>query len=313
MKLSIVTTLYKSEPYIVEFYRRASLAAQQLVGDDYEIVFVNDGSPDESLEVAIKLTKSVNGSHLTIIDLSKNFGHHKAMMAGLEHSNGELVFLIDCDLEEDPAWLLEFSSTMSIELADVVYGVQGSRKGNWFERWSGRLYYSIFNYLTELEIPKNMVTARLMSRRYVDSLLRFKERELVIGCLWVSTGYKQCARTVDKKSKGSSSYTFIKKLDLFILSITSFTVIPLKIGFYFGLIVLIGSIIFGVFLVINRLTMGTAVDGWASVMVSVWLLGGFLTFFISLVGLYISKIFTETKQRPLTIAREIYGRSKRKD
>jgi putative glycosyltransferase len=313
MKLSIVTTLFKSESYLVEFYRRASEAAHQLVGDDYEIVFVNDGSPDESLEVAIELTKSVNGSCLTVIDLSRNFGHHKAMMAGLEHSTGELVFLIDCDLEEDPAWLLDFASTMSIESADVVYGVQGTRKGNWFERCSGSLYYTMLNYLIDLEIPQNMVTARIMSRRYVDSLLRFKERELVIGCLWIFTGYKQCARKVNKKSKRSSSYTFIKKLDLLILSITSFSDIPLKIGFYFGLIVSIVSLIVGTFLVYNRISTGAAVDGWASVMVSVWLLGGFLTFFIGLVGLYISKIFTETKQRPITITREIYGRSKRKD
>ena len=310
MKLSIVATLYKSEPCLVEFYSRASLAAQQLVGDDYEIVFVNDGSPDDSLEVAIELTKSVNGSHLTVIDLSRNFGHHKAMMAGLEHSNGELVFLIDSDLEEDPAWLLEFSSAMSTESADVVYGVQSTRKGNLFERWSGRLYYSIFNYLAELQIPPNMVTARLMSRRFVDSLLRFKERELVIGCLWVYTGYKQCAYNVDKNSKGSSSYTFTKKLDLFVLSITSFSDVPLKIGFYFGFTVSIVSLIFGFLLVYNRFTTGAAVDGWTSVMVSIWLLGGVLIFFIGLVGLYISKIFTETKQRPLTITREIYGRSK---
>jgi putative glycosyltransferase len=311
MKLSIVTTLYQSATYIREFHQRATAAAKQYANNDYEIVLVNDGSPDSSLEMAVRLTEADN--HVVVVDLSRNFGHHKAMMAGLEHSKGELVFLIDSDLEEDPAWLLEFSSTMLLESADVVYGVQRTRKGNWFERWSGKLYYSVFNYLTDAKIPQNMVTARLLSRRYVNSLLRFTERELVIGCLWVSTGYKQCAHVIDKKSKGSSSYSFVKKIDLFILSVTSFSDIPLKIGFYFGLVVSITSLIFGIFLVYSRLSRGVGVDGWTSVMVSVWLIGGFLTFFISLVGLYVSKVFAETKQRPLTITREVYGRDKCKD
>lgn len=310
MKLSVVSTLYKSELCLAEFYSKVSLAAQQLVGDDYEIILVNDGSPDESLEVAIELAKGVNGSRLTVIDLSRNFGHHKAMMAGLEHSNGELVFLIDSDLEEDPSWLLDFASTMSIESVDVVFGVQDSRKGDWLERWSGSLYYSAFNFLANIEIPKNMVTSRLMSRRYVNALVRHTERELVIGCLWISTGYKQYAQKVSKKSKGTSSYLFAKKFDLFFSSITSFSEAPLKLGFYFGLIISILSLIFSIFLVLNRIVGGNVADGWASVMVSVWFFGGILTSFIGLVGLYISKIFTETKQRPLTIIREIHGRKK---
>jgi len=103
MKLSIVATLYQSEPHIVEFHQRASAAAKQLVGEDYEMVLVHDGSPDNSLDIAIRLTET--DSHVVIVDLSRNFGHHKAMMTGLAHSKGELVFLIDSDLEEEPEWM----------------------------------------------------------------------------------------------------------------------------------------------------------------------------------------------------------------
>src|SRR3990167_1001725 len=110
MKLSIVATLYQSKNYIIEFYHRASESAQKLVGDDYEIILVNDGSPDNSLELAIPLTET--DRHLVIVDLSRNFGHHKAMMTGLAQAKGDFIFLIDSDLEEEPEWLLAFSKKM---------------------------------------------------------------------------------------------------------------------------------------------------------------------------------------------------------
>ena len=169
MKLSIVTTLYQSAPYITEFHQRTSTAAQQLVGNDYEIIFVNDGSPDNSLELAVKITE--NDPHVTVVDLSRNFGHHKAMMTGLAHTKGERIFLIDSDLEENPEWLLSFTKQMETDTSDVVYGVQSKRKGGIFEKISGSLFYPFFRLLTGLNLPNNIVTSRLMSRRYVDALL----------------------------------------------------------------------------------------------------------------------------------------------
>ena len=127
MKFSIVSTLYQSAPYIVEFYQRATAVAQQFAGDDYEIILVNDGSPDNSCELAIKLTETDN--HVVVIDLSRNFGHHKAIMTGLVQALGEYIFLIDCDLEEEPEWLSRFTMKMGREQCDVVYGVQERRKG----------------------------------------------------------------------------------------------------------------------------------------------------------------------------------------
>ena len=170
MKLSIVATLYQSAPYIEEFYRRATESARQLVNDDYEIVLVNDGSPDNSLELAIHLSEL--DPRVVIVDLSRNFGHHKAMMTGLAYAVGDYVFLIDSDLEEEPEWLLGFSKQMIQEHCDVVYGVQERRKGGIFERWSSQWFWRFFNMLTGMNIPTNLATARLMSRRYVDALLR---------------------------------------------------------------------------------------------------------------------------------------------
>ena len=142
MKLSIVSTLYGSAAYINEFYERSLLVARELVGEDFEIIFVNDGSPDNSLEIGLSLMEQ--DEKIKIIDLSRNFGHHKAMMLGLEHAQGKKIFLIDIDLEEQPEWLVSFNSLMLSEDADVVYGVQASRKGNFFERMSGYFFYRLF-------------------------------------------------------------------------------------------------------------------------------------------------------------------------
>lgn len=306
MKLSIVATLYQSAPYIAEFYRRASAAAEQLVGDDYEIVLVNDGSPDDSLERAIALTKS--DAHVVLVDLSRNFGHHKAMRAGLEQARGDLIFLIDSDLEEEPEWLISFFQQINDEKADVVYGVQGTRKGGWFERWSGAAYYVMLNWLLSIEHPRNITTTRLMTRRYVDALLSHREVEAVISCLWVITGFKQSPQTVKKHMTSSTTYGLSKKINHLVNAVTSFSAVPLKLIFFCGVLVFLGALLYAAILIVNHSMRSQSVDGWTSIMVSVWLLGGMIISFIGIIGIYLSKIFAETKQRPYVIVRTIYGR-----
>src|SRR5690606_17924878 len=187
--LSVVATLYNSAAHLAEFHRRASATAQDLAGEDYEIVLVNDGSPDASGALAQDLVRT--DPRTVLVDLSRNFGHHKAMMTGLAQACGDRVFLIDSDLEEEPEWLGPFAATMAKTGADVVFGVQERRKGGFFERWSGDLFYRLFHLLTGIDIPRNMVTARLMSRRYVNALIRHEEREVFMAGLWHITGFDQ--------------------------------------------------------------------------------------------------------------------------
>lgn len=308
MTLSIVATLYQSAPYIDEFHRRASAAARQLVGDDYEIVFVNDGSPDNSLELVMKLTEE--DAHVVVVDLSRNFGHHKAMMTGLAHAKGEQVFLIDSDLEEEPEFLLSFNLQMKSECCDVVYGVQEKRKGSWFERWSGQWFYRFFHALTGQALPENVITARLMSRRYVNALLRHEEREVFMAGLWHITGFTQCPQIVKKHSTSETTYTFRSKMSLLVNSVTSFSNAPLISIFYIGIFISIFALSYIVFLVINWIFLSTPLSGWTSVMASIWLLGGMIISFIGVVGIYLSKVFSETKRRPYTIVRQIYAKDK---
>ena len=180
MDLSIVSSLYYSAPYIEVFYRRTTATAKK-IGKDYEIIFVNDGSPDHSRELAIEITK--NDPHVQLIDLSRNFGHHKAIMTGLMHARGDLVFQIDVDLEEEPEMLEAFYQELIKTQADVVYGVQDKRKGGFFEKVFGGLFYRVFNFLSDVNMPPNLLMARLMTRGYVDALLLHKEYELDLGGL----------------------------------------------------------------------------------------------------------------------------------
>jgi putative glycosyltransferase len=306
MKLSIVATLYQSAPYIREFHERASAVARQFVGDDYEIVLVNDGSPDDSLDLAIQLTEY--DPHVIVVDLSRNFGHHKAMMTGLSHAKGERIFLIDSDLEEEPEYLISFAKQMENQSCDVVYGVQEQRKGGWIERWSGQWFYRFFKALTGLALPENVVTARLMTRRYVGALLRHEEREVFMAGLWYITGFDQRSHIVRKHNTSETTYTFRRKMSLLVNSVTSFSNAPLVSIFYIGVSIFLLSLIYIVYLLIHWVFLAKPMSGWTSVMASIWLLGGMIISFIGVVGIYLSKIFSETKRRPYTIVRQIYAR-----
>ncbi|HEX7939181.1 MAG TPA: glycosyltransferase family 2 protein, partial [Gemmatimonadaceae bacterium] len=302
MRLSIVATLYGSAPYVAEFCRRAADAARQLT-PDYEIVLVNDGSPDSSLALALDARKQ--DARIKVIDLARNFGHHKAMMTGLAHARGDLVFLIDSDLEEPPELLNAFKAEMGRTRADVVYGVQQRRRGGAFERATGAMYYSLFNAITSLPVPRNLLTVRLMTQRYVQSLVAHRERELNIGALWTFTGFAQVAMPVDKAHKGTTSYNLRKRIAHLVNSVTSFSSAPLVFVFYLGVSISLFSGIFGSYLIVRRLFFGVLLEGWPSLIVSVWFLGGLTLLSLGVLGVYLAKVFTEVKQRPYTVIREI--------
>lgn len=304
MKLSIVSTLYNSAPNLLEFYRRSTSVASQFAGNDYEIILVNDGSPDESLEISVGLAKT--DTHLTVIDLSRNFGHHKAMMTGLKNSSGDHIFLIDSDLEEQPEWLLDFDKTMQREGCDLIYGVQTARKGSLFERLTGPIFYLVFRAFTKVNQPNNIVTARLMTRRYVDALTMHEERELNIGGLYIITGFKQSHTPVIKLSLSPTTYSIRAKFSHFVNAITSFSSLPLVVTFYIGLLISLLALIYIGILFMRYFFVSAPPDGYTSLLASIWLFSGLIIFFIGIQGIYIAKLFSEVKKRPYTIIRHIY-------
>jgi putative glycosyltransferase len=304
MDLSIVTTLYRSAAHLQEFYTRSKREAEK-ISEDYEIIFVNDGSPDNSLELAISLYEC--DPHVKVYDLSRNFGHHKAMMTGLRQAQGKLIFLIDSDLEEEPELFSAFYEKFkSHQTADVVYGVQEQRKGSLFEQLSGEIFYSIFNKLSAHPIPRNLVVARLMSRRYVDALISHEENELIIAGLFASTGFEQIPYTIHKYDTSKTTYNFAKKVDYMVKSITSFSSKPLVYIAYLGGLIVMLSFVYILYLLILYVSRGTVPEGYTSLIVSIWLIGGLMIFSLGIVAIYLSVIFTEIKHRPFSIIRQRY-------
>jgi len=305
MKLSIVTTLYRSAGYIAEFHRRASEAAAR-VTDDYEIVMVDDGSPDNSLELACALAES--DPHLRIVELSRNFGHHKALMAGLDHARGELCFLIDSDLEEDPALLGTFLDRMTAADSDVVYGFQEQRKGGALESAGGRIAWYWINKLYSIDIPLNQCTVRLMRREYVDALLLHRESNTVIGGLWVITGFRQIGASIKKGHRSDTTYSARLRLGTLVNGITSFSTVPLNLMVMGGMTIAMISFAFGILVILQKLIY-KASAGWASLMFSIWFIGGIIVFCLGVIGIYVSRIFVETKNRPYVIVRRVHQRA----
>lgn len=301
--LSIVTTLYNSAAHVNDFTLRASSSALQIC-ESYEIIFVNDGPTDD----APKLVKSLirENKNIKLIELSRNFGHHQAIIAGLEHSSGEYIFLIDSDLEESPEDLIEFHSKLkSTTDIDAVYGFQTSRKGRGFERLSGWIFYTLLHWLSDIRVPRNLATSRLMSRRYVDSLLQFPEREFMFGGLVELAGFNTFGMPIRKLNKGFSSYTLKKRIDLCVNAITSMSTKPLWLIFKSGLsITFLAFAIFLVFL-IRHILGGPSIAGWPSLILSIWLIGGITISFLGIIAIYLSKIFSEVKTRPRYIVKSL--------
>jgi len=302
MKISIVTTLYNSASFVRGFHDRVSAVAAA-ISPDYEIIYVNDGSPDHSFEIARDL--AFKDARTSVIDLSRNFGHHKAMMTGLRYARGERVFLIDSDLEEPPELLTSFNNKMTEEGCDVVFGYQEERRGTALERWSGETFYWLVGQLCDISMPRNQSTVRLMTQRYVRSLLRHREHELIIAGLWIETGYRQVGLPFTKDRHRRSNYSLRRRVKLAVDFVTANSNRLLYLVFYGGLALSIVSLLFVAWLLVRAMFFGAGLAGWTSIMLSVWTFGSLNILCLGLLGIYVARIFKETKNRPYTIVREV--------
>jgi putative glycosyltransferase len=303
VKLSIVTTVYRSATTINEFCSRAMKAAEAIT-DDIELVIVNDGSPDDSIDLALALQQT--DPRVVVVDLSRNFGHHKAMMTGLAHVTGDMVFLIDSDLEEQPEDLALFYRRFALGDCDVVYGVQEARRGGLTERATGALFFTLVAALSDQPLPRNLVTSRLMTREYVTALVRHRDREFLIAHLWQVSGFRQQAIVVRKLSLSPSTYSLRQRIELTVKHITTTSTRLLYLVLYAGLLIFGLSIGVILFYLGRYFTSGIGVDGFTSQIVSIWFLGGLITLILGILGIYIANIMMETKRRPYTIVRRVY-------
>lgn len=306
VELSIVTTVYKSEKYLPEFIELILQSIKEIGINNFELLFVLDGITDASKEYLLSRKKDI--PQIVVVELSRNFGHHYAASAGLNTASGDLVFLIDCDLEVSPSVLTAFFYELKKQSCDVVYGVQKMRKGGFTERFFGGLFWKMINALSDTKIPHNIVTERLMTRNYIDALNSMGDKNLFMAGLMYWAGFNQVAVPVDKKQRtGQSSYSFGKRISLVFEAVTSFSERPLKILFKIGLYITALSVIASVYLLIKKILYpNTIFMGYTSVFTLILFSLGMLISSIGIVGIYLSRIFKQVQNRPLFIIKKIH-------
>jgi len=304
-KLAIVAPAFNEEESVPEFYRRVTAAARAVVGGDYRIIVVDDGSRDRTFEILRALAAS--DSRLTAIRLSRNFGHQIALSAGLAVCRGDYVFIIDADLQDPPELLAEMMALAEREQADVVYGKRRQRAGETaFKKTSASLFYRLLARLSDVDIPADTGDFRLVRRRVVDVLNAMPERYRFTRGLVSWIGLKQIAFEYDREARhyGTTHYPLRKMLHFAVDAITSFSVRPLRIASYAGIITSFASLAAMAYSLGSWL-FGDTVPGWTSLLSVILLLGSIQLFVIGIIGEYLGRLYLETKRRPLYVISDI--------
>jgi polyisoprenyl-phosphate glycosyltransferase len=302
--VSVVVPAYNEGAVIAEFNRRLSLVRRGLPTRS-EVIFVNDGSRDNTLA----LLRSMRASDPTIgiVDLSRNFGKEIAVTAGIDHAVGDVVIIIDADLQDPPELIPKLIEQWCASDADVIYGQRASRSGeSSVKRLTSYAFYRVFNALGAQFIPVDTGDFRLLSRRAVDALSALRERHRFMKGLFAWIGFHQepIIYKRDARYAGATKWNYWKLWNFSIEGITSFSTAPLKIATYFGLGSALAAIVYGSFILLRTLFFGNPVPGYPSLVVIVLFMGGVQLIFLGIIGEYLGRTFNEVKQRPLYLVKE---------
>ena len=298
--------MYNEERNLSELFSRLQKTLSS-IGMTYEIICINDGSRDNTLQHVIDCSR--RDSHIKVIDLSRNFGKEIALSAGLDFASGQAVIPIDSDLQDPPELIIELVDKWQ-EGFDVVYATRLSRHGeSWLKRFTANYFYKVASRISEVPIPKNTGDFRLLDRKVVDALKQLPERNRFMKGLFAWVGFKQTSIYFDRPSryKGMTSWSFWKLWNFALDGITSFSVIPLKLWTYIGLSISSLSFIYAAILILRTIFYGIDVPGYASLMAVSLFLGGVNLIGLGVIGEYLSRIFTEVKGRPIYLVRGTYG------
>lgn len=300
-KISIIVPLYNEEQVIDEFCSRVNQVADTIEsrwGIDSEIILINDGSSDNTLTFA-KLLAGDN-SRLKIISLSRNFGHQSGVTAGLDHATGSAAVIIDADLQDPPELILDMITKWK-DGFQVIYGKRKERKGeSIFKKLTAKLFYRMLNSISEIDIPNDTGDFRLIDRVVIDALKSMPERNRYIRGLVSWSGFKQSAieYSRDERYAGSTKYSLNKMIKFALNGVTSFSSAPLIVAMYMGFIITAISSIFILWILYTKLFTDQAIQGWASQLTAIVLFGGVQLISTGVIGLYISRVLDEVKQRP---------------
>jgi dolichol-phosphate mannosyltransferase len=309
--LSIVIPCFNEEACLPALHQRLTAAARDAVGEDYEIVLVNDGSRDGSWPIMQRI--AADDTHVIAVNLSRNHGHQLALTAGLDLCRGDTILIIDADLQDPPELLPEMLKTMREDQADVVYGVRKTRRGDTaFKRATAHGFYRLLSRATEVDIPLDTGDFRLMSRRALDALLAMPEQARFIRGMVAWLGFRQVPLPYDRQERfaGSTKYPLSKMVRFALDALTGFSSAPLKLAGRAGLLLSLGSLLLILYIAWAWST-GKSIQGWTSLMLVVVVLGAVQMFVLALMGEYIGRLYNEAKRRPLYIVQEVAGGERR--
>ncbi len=296
--VSIVCPCFNEEGGLGEFVARIGRVLRP-TGQNYEIVFVNDGSRDGTLAEMQAL--AADEGNITIVDLSRNFGKEIALTAGLCHATGDAIVAIDADLQDPPELIPAFIQRYR-EGYDVAYGRRTERQGDsWMKKATARRFYHMMRRLGPVPLPENVGDFRLMSRRSVDALLQLPETHRFMKGLFAWVGFRSVAVDYVREPRftGSSKWKYRQLLNLSIEGITSFTTAPLRLTTYLGFLVAFIAFLWGVFLFVRTIFYGDPVQGFPTLILTILMLGGTQLIALGVIGEYLGRVFNETKRRPL--------------
>ncbi len=304
--ISIVAPVYNEEPILHELYRRIS-ETMDAIGEDWELVLINDGSFDRSFEIMRELREA--DDRVRLVNFSRNFGHQLAISAGLDYAQGDAVVIIDADLQDPPSVIAEMVKKWR-EGYEVIYAVRSQRKGEtWFKLFTASLFYRVINGITGVNIPVDTGDFRLLDRRAVLALRAVREHHRFMRGLAVWIGFKQIGIEYVREERyaGETKYPFRKMLRFALDGITSFSHLPLQLATYLGFVIAGLSVLGILTTVILRLSGSQAFFGQATTLVAVLFIGGIQLISLGIVGEYLGRIYNEVKARPLYIVCDAIG------
>jgi polyisoprenyl-phosphate glycosyltransferase len=304
--VTIVIPVYNEAEVLPTLYDRLTRVLEGLV-ESYEIIFVNDGSQDDS---ALFLRDfQARDARVKFLNFSRNFGHQIAITAGLDYSSGQAVVVMDADLQDPPEVIPQLIEQWH-KGYDVVFAVRAKRQGEGlFKRATAAIFYRLFRYMTATEIPLDAGDFRLMSRRAVEALQSIRERNRFIRGLAGWIGFRQTSVTYvrDVRQAGETKYPLKKMLRFALNGLMSFSLVPLQLASYLGFLISSIGFFYIVYAIGLKLFTDQVVLGWTSVMVAVLFLGGVQLVSLGIIGEYIGRIYEEVKQRPLYVVDEAKG------
>lgn len=305
-KITILVPCFNEEKSLPLFYLElnSELGAENLSMYDWEILFVNDGSKDDTLNIIRKMRAS--DDRICYVNLSRNFGKENAMLAGFDYATGDAVIIMDADLQDPPSLIPKMIELWEEGYQDIYAKRADRGKESWFRKKCSLLFYRILDYTTRFDILQNVGDFRLLDRRCINALKRLRENERYSKGLFCWIGYRKKEIVFNRGDRiaGKSSWSFWGLLNLAIEGITSFTTAPLRFATVSGFIIAFISFLYGLYFITKTLLFGEPVQGFTTIIVVVLFLGGIQLLAIGILGEYIGRIFTESKNRPVYIASE---------